>query len=85
MIATLIGHKPKMVESAIEKFKNLGLIEEIFEKNQNYFYMTNIEMLIGKSSVVADKKRLQRAKTKEKQQFREPPNKLKQVDKWTTL
>ena len=74
MIATLIRHKPKIVEKAIEKFESLGLIEKVFEKNQNYFYMTNIEMLIGKSSVVADKKRLQRAKTKEKPNIKQPQN-----------
>ena len=67
MIATLIHHKPKNVEKAIEKFKSLGLIEEIFEKNNEILFMTNIQSLIGQSSTEADRKRLQRAKIKDNQ------------------
>ena len=80
MIATLIGSKAKLVEKAIEKFKSLGLVEEVFEKNTKILFMTNIQSLIGKSSTEADRKKEQRDKIKENENISTLDTKTQQIE-----
>ena len=59
MIATITRHQVGTVEKALKVFRDLGLIDIL---NNNTIYMTDIELMIGKSSTEGDRKRLARSK-----------------------
>ncbi|MCC8059684.1 MAG: phage replisome organizer N-terminal domain-containing protein [Clostridiales bacterium] len=61
VIAKLTGHKVELVESALKIFQGLGLVEPCADGT---LYMTNIELMVGKSSGEADRKREARSKNK---------------------
>lgn len=55
MIATLTNHQVGTVEKALQIFTQLNLVEELADGT---LYMTNIQLLIGKSSTEAERKLL---------------------------
>jgi predicted phage replisome organizer len=57
MIATLTRHQIGTVERALEIFRQLGLVEVL---DSGCLYMTDIELMIGKSSTEAERKRAAR-------------------------
>lgn len=59
MIATITRHQVGTVEKAIKIFNELGLVDIL---NDGVIYMSDIELMIGKSSTEADRKRLARKK-----------------------
>lgn len=61
MIATLTRHQIGTVESALEIFRQLGLVEQL---DSGAFYMTDIELMIGQSSTEAERKRAARLENK---------------------
>jgi len=58
MLATVTRHSVLEVNSAIEAFRSLGLIEVL---DDGSLYMSNIQSFIGKSSTEGDRKRLARS------------------------
>ena len=54
MIATLTRHQVGTVERALQIFIKLGLVEEL---DNGALYMSNIELLIGKSSTEGERKK----------------------------
>ena len=50
MIATLTRHQIGTVERALEIFRQLGLVEQL---DSGAFYMTDIELMIGQSSILS--------------------------------
>ena len=63
MIATLTRQQVGTVERALQVFLKLGLVEPLPD---GMYYMTNIELLIGKSSTEAERKRAARIENKAK-------------------
>jgi len=61
MIATVTRHPVGVVEKALQTYKQLGLIDVLPD---NVLYMSDIELMIGKTSTEADRKRLARMKIK---------------------
>jgi len=59
MIATVTRHPVGVVEKALQVYKQLGLIDVLPD---NVLYMSDIELMIGKTSTEADRKRLARMK-----------------------
>ena len=57
MIATLTRQQIGTVERALEIFRQLGLVEQL---DSGAFYMTDIELMIGQSSIEAERKRAAR-------------------------
>ena len=61
MIATITRQQIGTVESALQIFLKLGLVEVL---DSGTFYMSNIELLIGQSSTEAERKRAARLQNK---------------------
>lgn len=59
ILATLTRHSVGVVKSAIETFRNLGLLEVL---DNGAMYMLDVENFVGQSSNQADRVRLYRAK-----------------------
>ena len=60
MIATITRQQIGTVERALQIFLKLGLVELL---DSGTYYMSNIELLIGRSSTEAERKRAQGCKT----------------------
>ena len=61
MIATITRQQIGTVERALQIFLKLGLVEVL---DSGTFYMSNIELLIGQSSIEAERKRAARLQNK---------------------
>lgn len=69
MIATITRHQVGTVEKALVLFEQLGLIDKL---SNGAIYMSDIELMIGKSSTEGDRKRLARATLGHLSDIRQP-------------
>lgn len=76
MIATLTRHQVGTVERALDIFQTLGLVEPLPDGS---YYMSNIELLIGRSSTEGERKRQARLALKAQEEMGKLPGHLSAV------